>query len=227
MRRAWGVLASAVIAVALEIAVNLVAESVSVPRRYYLAPVGAFVVLVGSVLTLRDHNAPARGGEPPAGRLSSGRHTIKGRWHEPSLAMVAAIVMVASLCLYLGGLRLVRKTPSGLLIAILVFVVLLAALCLWVALGSRVSLEFSADGVAVRRSLGRKRRLRWDEARNFRTDGRLSWRTRCKPRPGTCTAGTLMTMTASYAFAISGRTPSGAVETMAAGCWNSARRGQK
>ena len=46
--------------------------------------------------------------------------------------------------------------------------VLLAVVCWWVALGSRVSLEFSAEGVAVWRGIGRKRWLRWDQARNFR-----------------------------------------------------------
>ena len=116
MRRSWGVLASVVLAVALEVAIKLVADSVAVPRKYYFVPVGVFVVLVGLqvVLTLRDQQAPGRGRARPAVLLASGRHTIKGRWHPPSLVMVATIVVVASLCLMLGLLPLVRKTPAGL-----------------------------------------------------------------------------------------------------------------
>jgi hypothetical protein len=172
VRRFWGVLAGAVLAVALEVAVKLVADSVAVPRRYYLVPVGAFVVLVGTqlILTLRSQPAPAGSGQRPAVRPSGGRHTIKGRWHEPSLNMVLAIVMVASASGLVYAWYVVHKAPAGTLIVILLFVLLLAALCLWAALGSRVSLEFSADGVAVRQSLRRTRRLRWDEATNFRAD---------------------------------------------------------
>jgi hypothetical protein len=172
MRRSWGVLASALLAVALEVAIKLVADSVTVPRKYYFVPVGVFVVLVALqvVLTLRDQQAAERGRARAAVRVSGGRHIIRGVWQRPSGSMVYAIVMVASLCLFLGGLRLTRKTPAGLLIAILFFVVLLAALCAWVGLGSRVSLEFSVTGVAVRRGLGRKRRLRWDEATNFHAE---------------------------------------------------------
>ena len=170
MHRSWGVLAGAVLAVALEVAIKLVADSIAVPRKYYFVPVGVFVVLVGLqlVLTLRDQQAPERGRARPAVRLTGGRHTIKGAWRPPSGRVVYAIVMVAALCLFLGGLSSVRKVPAALLIVTLFFVVLLAALCVWAALGSRVSLDFSAAGVAVRRGLGRKRRLRWDEATNFR-----------------------------------------------------------
>jgi hypothetical protein len=170
MRRFWGILASAVITVGLEVAIKLVADSIAVPRKYYFVPVVVFVVLVGLqfVLTLRDQRAPERGRARPDAWLTGGRHTLRGRWHPPSQVMVVVIVVLASLCLILGLLPLVRKTPAGLLIATLFLVTVLAGLCVRVALGFRVHLQFSATGVAVWRNLGRKRRLRWDEGTNFR-----------------------------------------------------------
>ncbi len=170
MRRSWGVIASAVLAVALEVAINLVASSIAMPRKYYLAPIVAFVVLVGLQLVIasRDQQAPAHSSQ----RSIGGRHLIKGEWHEPSRLTVLVILEVASLCLMFGALSLltIHTTRKGLLITTLCFIVLLAALCLRVALGSRINLEFSTSGVTIRWGVGRKRRLRWDEARNFHAE---------------------------------------------------------
>jgi len=173
MYRAWGVIASAIVAVALEVGIKLVADSVAVPRNYFI-PIGVFVFLVGLqvFLTLRGQRAPEHRRERADVRLNDGRHTIKGDWHRPSGVTVWAIVVVTGVSMLLGGISEVRKAPVGLLIATLCFVTVLAALCTWVALGSRVHLQFSAAGVAVWRALGRRRRLRWPPL--FSDDGRLS-----------------------------------------------------
>ena len=70
MRRSWGVLASALLAVALEVAVNLIAASVAVPRKYYFAPVLAFAVLIGLqfFMARRDQQASDWRRERPADR---------------------------------------------------------------------------------------------------------------------------------------------------------------
>lgn len=170
MYRSWGVLTSAILAVALEIAIKLVADSVAVPREYHFAPIGAFVILVGAqvLAALRDQQAPERSGQRVGLRLIDCQHTIKGEWNEPPRLMKFVIAGTAIVCVALGGMSAIPKAPLGLLIATLCSVTVLAVLCAWVALGSRVHLQFSRTGVTVWRSMGRKRRLRWDEATGFR-----------------------------------------------------------
>jgi hypothetical protein len=173
MRRSWGILTSAIFAVALEVTINLIAASVAVPRKYYFVPIGAFVVLVGLqfVIARREQQTPGWSIERSTIRLATGgRHIIRGVWHKPSDFTEAAIVVVACTGLTSGLVSLVSRPDASRELALITTCCcagLLSALCLRVALGSRVSLEFSADGVAVRRSFGRKRRLRWDEAKNF------------------------------------------------------------
>jgi hypothetical protein len=94
-------------------------------------------------LTLRVQRAPEHRWERADVRLNGGRHTIKGDWHGPSGFTVRAIVMVTAVSMLLGGISEVRKAPVGLLIATLFLVTVLAGLCAWVALGSRVHLQFS------------------------------------------------------------------------------------
>lgn len=170
MYRSWGVLASAILAVALEIAIKLVADSVAVPREYHFAPIVAFVILVCAqvLVAIRDQQAPERGAQRVGLRLIGHRHNIKGEWNEPPRLMKFVIFETAILCLTFGGMSAIPKAPRGLLIATLCFVTVLAVFCVRVALGSRVHLQFSGTGVTVWRSMGRKRRLRWDEATRFR-----------------------------------------------------------
>jgi hypothetical protein len=174
MRRSWGILASALFAVALEVAVNLIAASVAVPRRYYFVPIVAFAVLVALqfFMALKEQQAPGRSEERPADRQAAdGRHLIRGAWHKPSELTEAGIVGLAGAGVPAGLVSWVARPQPARELALAITcccAVLLAVLCLRIALGSRVSLEFSADGVAVRRGIGRKRRLRWDEAQNFR-----------------------------------------------------------
>jgi hypothetical protein len=176
VRRSLGILASALFAVALEVVVNLIAASVAVPRRYYFVPVVAFVVLVGLqfFVAFREQQASGGNGERPASRLAVGdRHVIKGSWRKPSEVIEAVIVVLSIGSLYSGFVSLVAKPGPNREVAMTATCIcafLLAVLCWWVALGSRVCLEFSADGVAVWRGIGRKRRLRWNEARNFRAE---------------------------------------------------------
>jgi hypothetical protein len=177
MHRSWGILTSAIFAVALEVTINLIAASVAVPRKYYFVPIGAFVVLVGLQFVMAVREQQTRDGslERSAIRLATGgKHIIRGAWHKPSDRTEAAIWIAAVVGLTSGLVSLVSRPDSSRELALIITcccAVLLSVLCLRVALGDRVSLEFSADGVAVRRGFGRKRRLRWDEAKNFEADG--------------------------------------------------------
>lgn len=135
MRRSWGILASALFAVALEVAVNLIAASVAVPRRYYFVPIVAFVILVGLqfFIAFREQQASGGSGERPASRPQiDDRHVIRGPWRKPSELIEAAIVVLSVGVLVSGFVSLVARPEPNREVALAstcICAVLLAVLC--------------------------------------------------------------------------------------------------
>jgi hypothetical protein len=171
---------SAILTVVGEVAVN----TVSIPKKYSLVPIGGLVLAILVTIAL---NLPADG--VPSGRKTWSGNTNNGgrqkveviegsvvqkrtrtpRWHIGFLFFYLSCFMIIGASLYMHGspkLELTRNAAVGL--ALLGVSPVLIAVAIVLIRGMRPSLAFSAEGITLTDVKG-DHHIPWSQGSNFHT----------------------------------------------------------
>jgi hypothetical protein len=177
MRNALGIIGGAALAVALDVAVKLVADSIPAPRKYFfIAPIfllGLVAVKVVADSSGKRARPPRRKASPSPGR---GPHVISGSRQKIGCSrfLVGAAFVFAGLVTNYTAIALAfaghptRESKGIVASAGLAFTLVLYGLAVRRFIGTKVRLTFSDAGVSVKDNRGTLL-LGWNDATNFRT----------------------------------------------------------
>lgn len=176
---------SATCAVVGEVAINVSAGSIDLPKSSYAVPVAGFVLAV-IIVGLSDRTGtrePRRRSESSTVPAGSGReriHVLKGtqkkRKNSRAVGGIALFFAAYAFALIGAGVMSSARHDTGAvrsqaLIAAFVFLGLspaVAVLGVWLFRAVRTTLTFSSAGITLSDAEG-DHVLRWDQARNFHT----------------------------------------------------------
>jgi hypothetical protein len=172
------VLAATAFAILSDVIINLIANSIELPKEYYIAPVG-FVFLVAVTTVVRSPRDRETTGDRSARRAvgrDSSRYILRG--NRDRFPYASFFLGIASMFVFFifAGLAIDfaanehHAQRSPLLASIFsILAIASAALYLWMIMGVRVLLIFTEDGITLRNIKGRHF-IGWDDATNFRTE---------------------------------------------------------
>ncbi|MER5509305.1 hypothetical protein ABT052_28810 [Streptomyces sp. NPDC002766] len=182
MGRFWGYAVSALVAVTGEVAVSVIANSITVPRKYYLAPFILFTALCLLMAAAdllqergRRRNAPPPG--PGRAAASGPRIVLRREWRdEPRLFVLYLLVMVfvgLNIAVFFGSHPYIHMTVGqhhAVEIASLGYTAVFGTMIVWLLVSRRPGIIMSAAEVLVFDHRGTRIVLSWSEVTDIFTE---------------------------------------------------------